>query len=197
MSKQARPPPPRSSHRSPRQRRFRSRPLLPRPRPPILRRPRFGRRRPTPRLPCSCPDGTLPAQRPHPPAATLPHPVSLPSPAWKPLHLPSAAAPSEAAAKPIGAPNAEAANPAPVASLPPLGPAVEVATPPTPPPITALAPPLPHAAEPPPERSLELSDLWHPYRAVKKGLNWAGDQLPVIGGDDCEARAPANPPRRG
>jgi hypothetical protein len=142
------------------------------------------------------PNPTPALQLPEPPAASLPQPVSLPSPAWKPLHLPSAAAPSEAAAKPIGAPYAEAANPAPAASLPPLGPAIEVATPPTPPPITALAPPLPHAAEPPPERSLELSDLWHPYRAVKKGLNWAGDQLPVIGGDDGEARPPATPPRR-
>jgi hypothetical protein len=39
-----------------------------------------------------------------------------------------------------------------------------------------------------------LSDLWHPYQAVKKGLNWAGDQLPVIGADDGEARSHATPP---
>jgi WAS/WASL-interacting protein len=88
-------------------------------------------------------------------------------------------------------------NPAPPAALPPLGPAIEVATPPTPPlapapPIAALAPP---AAEPPPQRSLELSDLWHPYRAVKKGLNWAGDQLPIIGGDVAEPSSPT-PSRR-
>jgi hypothetical protein len=126
-------------------------------------------------------------QLPEPPAASLPEPASLPSPGWKPLGLPSAPAPSEATAKPIGAPNGAASNPAPVAALPPL----EVGTPP----IAALASP-PSAAEPPPPRSLELSDLWHPYRAVKKGLNWAGDQLPVIGGDDGEARPPAIPPRR-
>src|SRR6202035_2877992 len=122
-----------------------------------------------------------------------------------------AAVPSEVTAKPIGAPNAEASDPAPAASLPPLGPAIEVAVAPPPPaiaaappprrpiaparPIAARAPPLPPPAAPPPERSLELSDLWHPYRAVKKGLNWAGDQLPVIGGDDGEARPPATPPR--
>jgi hypothetical protein len=92
-------------------------------------------------------------------------------------------------------------NSAPAAALPPLGPAIEVAVSPTPPPlapappIAALAHPLPPAAAPPPERSLELSDLWHPYRAVKKGLDWAGDQLPIIGGDAAEPSAPA-PPRR-
>jgi hypothetical protein len=140
-------------------------------------------------------------QLPDPPAANLPQPVSLPSPAWKPLHLPSAAAPSEVTAKPIGAPNAEASNPAPAASLPPLGPAIEVAVPPSPPPIApappiaGVAPSLPHATEPPPERSLELSDLWHPYRAVKKGLDWAGDQLPVVGGEGPEP-SPAASPRR-
>jgi hypothetical protein len=147
------------------------------------------------------PKPTPALQLPEPPAASLPEPASLPSPAWKPLHLPSAAAPNEAAAKPIDVPNAEMSSPAPAASLPPLGPAIEVATPPSPPPIppappiAVLAPPLPHATEPPPERSLELSDLWHPYRAVKKGLNWAGDQLPVIGGDGPEPLPPA-PPRR-
>jgi hypothetical protein len=140
-------------------------------------------------------------QLPEAPTASLPQPASLPSPAWKPLQLPSAPAPSEAAAKPNVAPHAEISNPAPVAALPPLGPAIEVAVPPMPhpiapaPPIAALAPPVPPAPAPPPERSLEFSDLWHPYRAVKKGLNWAGDQLPVIGGDDGEARPTATPPR--
>jgi hypothetical protein len=140
-------------------------------------------------------------QLPEPPAASLPYPAALPSPAWKPLQLPSAAAPSEAAAKPVGVPNSEMSNPAPAAALPPLGPAIEVAVSPTPPPlapappIAALAHPLPPAAAPPPERSLEISDLWHPYRAVKKGLDWAGDQLPIIGGDAAEPSPPAAPRR--
>jgi hypothetical protein len=147
------------------------------------------------------PNPTPALQLPEPPAANLPQPASLPSPAWKPLQLPSAPAPSEAAAKPIGTPNAETSHPAPVAALPPLGPAIDVAAPPMPhpiapaPPIVALAPPLPPAPAPPPERSLEFSDLWHPYRAVKKGLDWAGDQLPVIGGEG-PGPSPAAPPRR-
>jgi hypothetical protein len=28
--------------------------------------------------------------------------------------------------------------------------------------------------------------LWHPSRAVEKGLNWAGDQLPRFGKSDPE-----------
>jgi hypothetical protein len=79
--------------------------------------------------------------------------------------------------------------------LPPLGPAVEVSTPPIPPehvaspPIQAAAPApaaRPAIDAPPSARSLELSDMWHPYRAVKKGLNWAGDQVSVITGDGAE-----------
>ena len=159
-------------------------------------------------------------QPPERPTASPPDPASLPSPTWKPLQLPSTpipseaavkqvrtpnvppvAAPSEAALKPIVPASAESANPAsaPVVALPPLAPAIEVATPPMPPEspapkIVALPPPLPAAAEPP-RGSLELSDLWHPYRAVKKGLNWAGDQLPAIGADRAEGRLPAQPPR--
>src|SRR2546423_881810 len=55
----------------------------------------------------------------------------------------------------------------------------------------AAAPPV-QAAIPPPSPGLEFSDIWHPYRAVKKGLNWAGDQVPVIGGAN-EVR-PTEPP---
>jgi hypothetical protein len=88
--------------------------------------------------------------------------------------------------------------------LPPLGPPIEVSTPPTPPDRVAAQPPKSVTALPPtapapppkadgsPQHSLELSDIWHPYRAVKKGINWAGDQLPAIGGDGAEAR-PAPP----
>lgn len=39
--------------------------------------------------------------------------------------------------------------------------------------------------------SLEFSDVWHPYRAVKKGLHWAGEQVPVIGGDEAAPHAAA------
>src|SRR5204863_9026568 len=83
---------------------------------------------------------------------------------------------------------------------PASGRARDVAAPPLPPErvpgpvVVALAPPLPVPASPP-QRSLELSDLWHPYRAVKKGLNWAGDQFPVIGGDNGDAAPPATTPR--
>jgi hypothetical protein len=53
----------------------------------------------------------------------------------------------------------------------------------------------PPAKEPP--RNLEISDIWHPYRAVKKGLDWAGDQVPAIGVGDAgprpRAAAPAGP----
>jgi len=143
------------------------------------------------------------AQLPDRPTASLPDPAPLPSPTWKPLQLPSVPpvpAPSEAALKPIVPASAESAAPgsASVAVLPPLAPAIEVATPPMPPEspapkIVALPPPPPAAAEPP-RGSLEFSDLWHPYRAVKKGLNWAGDQLPVIGEDHAEARPPVSPP---
>jgi hypothetical protein len=152
-------------------------------------------------------------QLPERSTASLPHPTSLPSPSWKPQQLPNAPAageatakpaptPSTSAAAPIDAPSAGVSNPVspPIATLPPLGPAIDVATPPMPPErvpapaVVALAPPPPVTA-PPPQHSLELSDLWHPYRAVKKGLNWAGDQLPVIGADSGDAAPPATPPR--
>jgi hypothetical protein len=146
-------------------------------------------------------------QPPERPTASLPDPAPVPSPTWKPLQLPSAPAPSEATAKPMPAPsapapNTEASNPTPpaVAALPPLGPAIDVAQPPMPPervraPEVVTLPPPPSPAAAPPPHSLELSDFWHPYRAVKKGLNWASDQLPVIGGDGGESRPPAPAPR--
>jgi hypothetical protein len=36
--------------------------------------------------------------------------------------------------------------------------------------------------------------VWHPYRAVRKGLNWAGEQVPVIGGDGAEPQPPKRHP---
>jgi fused signal recognition particle receptor len=149
-------------------------------------------------------------QLPERPLASLPHPASLPG---KPLRLPSVAEPGDATGKPALAPgmsapgalealSAEASNraPPPAATLPPLGPAINVATPPMPPervpaPAVVAPPPAPPVTAPAPQRSLELSDLWHPYRVVAKGLNWAGDQLPVIGGDGDGARPAATPPR--
>jgi hypothetical protein len=79
--------------------------------------------------------------------------------------------------------------------LPPIGPAIEVAAPPMPPPTHALSAPV---AAPPASAALaatskdapnglELSDVWHPYRAVKKGLHWAGEQVPLIGDGDGDA----------
>ena len=41
----------------------------------------------------------------------------------------------------------------------------------------------------------EISDVWHPVRAVRKGMDWAGDQLPDLGSDkpatEVHAKAPA------
>ena len=91
-------------------------------------------------------------QLPEPPAANLPQPAALSAPAWKPLQRPGAPAPSEAAAKPVGAPSGEASNPAPVGSLPPLGPAVEVAQRVLPQALHTL-PQRENAAEKPPARN--------------------------------------------
>jgi len=122
-------------------------------------------------------------------------------PALKP-----AALPSEAVLHPAPAGDAESAKPSRAApeavALPPLRPAIEVASPPAPPaeipmpPAQFMAPPFP--APPPsvpavkwatlkePPSSLEVSDLWHPGRAVQKGLHWAGKQVPLIGDADAE-----------
>jgi hypothetical protein len=75
-----------------------------------------------------------------------------------------------------------------------MGPAVAVATPPSPPLLDLSPTPIPSnhgparietAAAPPPNKSggMEISDIWHPTRAVRKGIEWAGDQLPDFGGD--------------
>ncbi|HEX6442748.1 MAG TPA: hypothetical protein VF007_11215 [Stellaceae bacterium] len=145
----------------------------------------------SPAPPAPPPKPALAAQPPEPRAPSQPDITALPAPSWKPLTLPGGPAPSEAAVKPAGVP-AEPVPPA-TAALPPLGPPIEVSTPPTPPERIA-APPTQAAAPPPghptdsasPARSLELSDMWHPYRVVKKGLNWAGDQVTVITGDGAE-----------
>jgi hypothetical protein len=134
-----------------------------------------------------------PALASQPPESRAPNPsetAALPAPTWKPLALPSAPAPSEAAVKPAAA----LAEPPPsaTAALPPLGPAIEVAAPPTPPEHVALPPAHPADAAPP-ARSLELSDMWHPYRAMKKSLNWAGDQVSAVTGDGDEQPAKRHP----
>ncbi len=127
----------------------------------------------------------------------------------------------EAAVKPVPAANPGSAPPgaspapSPAAALPPLGPAIEVA--PIPPAraaappaaassaIEAAAPSKPARAEAPPvpagpanqagpARIWELSDIWHPTRAVEKGLHWAGEQVPAIGGDAVKPRSPATAP---
>jgi hypothetical protein len=138
-------------------------------------------------------------QFPERPTASLPDPATPPSPALKPAPPPGAPTPNEAGLKPDLLTPAEPPATVPsVVALPPLGPAIEVGTLPSPPERVAAPPMRPatappvQAAMPPPSRGLEFSDIWHPYRAVKKGLNWAGDQVPVIGGAN-EVR-PTEPP---
>jgi hypothetical protein len=142
---------------------------------------------------------------PEPPAQPLlPSAASLPSPALKPAPLPS-----EAILNPTPAPPPDAApSPAPqqAAGLKPLGPAIDVASPPMPPVETPIPPT--RAAMPPaaaietattegPPGGLELRDVWHPGRAVEKGLHWAARQVPLIGDADAEPHsktaAPAAP----
>lgn len=137
---------------------------------------------------------------PEPPAlVALPGPDSLPAPALRPAALPAAEPgrpepPKGAAAPPD--PTADITKPeAPLAILPPLGSPIEVAEPPVPPaasteplvPGKAAGParvtPEDSTAASPPADSWQLSDVWHPGRAVAKGLHWAGDQLPAIGDD--------------
>lgn len=148
---------------------------------------------------------------PEPPAMALPPTDALPPPVLRPAALPSEAAlrPAAPAARHPAAlpadqsaavtPPPTPAAPAPFA-LPPLGPAIEVDAPPTPPTADALPLPAPHAdtaglskrpppTQPPstaPRGGLEISDLWHPGRAVRRGLHWAGRQVPVIGDGDGE-----------
>jgi hypothetical protein len=99
---------------------------------------------------------------------------------------------SEAAIAPLDAPAAGK----PSTALAPLGPPVEVAAPPASPAsppaepaavsprrtVLASVPP-PSTSSPGKTASWELSDVWHPGRVMKKGLHWAGEQLPDIGGD--------------
>jgi hypothetical protein len=152
---------------------------------------------------------------PEPPATVaLPPLDALPPPALKPAFLPReaatppvapsvprrAAVPEDASAALTPVPSLPA-TPAPV-TLPPLGPAIEVDAPPTPPSADALPPPAPAAAiapmkkppatKPPstePPGGIEISDLWHPGRAVRRGLHWAGRQVPLVG-DDNEKPTP-------
>ena len=142
-------------------------------------------------------------------APMAPPAAALPVPALKPTALPPTALPSEAALHPLPAPTGEPAptgrlySPPPAAALPPLGPAIEVAAPPTPPPpipapaARSAALPYPEVraatAEEPPG-SLEFSDVWHPNRAVKKGLHWVGEQVPVIGDSDAGPLQPRAAP---
>jgi hypothetical protein len=125
----------------------------------------------------------------------------------KPAAMPDAAAGGKPAAKPeppppASAPTAIAAVPPPAisdvpaaVSLPPIGKPIEVSLPPAPPTapppdVTVAAPSRESAAAVPAKSdSLALSDLWHPTRAVAKGIHWAGEQLPVTGGDADKPRA--------
>ena len=136
------------------------------------------------------------ASLPQPPAVVaLPSPAAMPTPALKPTALPAL---PPATVRGEAAPTA--ATPA---ALPPIGPAIEVSAPPMPPapnyalPSAVAAPPVPAALaaiskEAP--SSLELSDVWHPYRAVKKGLHWAGEQVPLIGDSDAAPHPGPAPP---
>jgi hypothetical protein len=135
---------------------------------------------------------------PEPPAQpALPSAASLPAPPLKPASLPS-----EATLNPTPAPPPVAApSPAPqqAVGLKPLGPAIDVASPPTPP-TRAAAPPsaaIKTATTEGPPSGFELGDVWHPGRAVEKGLHWAAKQVPLIGDADAEPHsktaAPAAP----
>jgi hypothetical protein len=151
---------------------------------------------------------------PDPPSASLPSPAALPTPILRPAALPPAASPPAALppSVPIAAPGEAVAKPEATAKpeppatlgatatapLPPLGAAIDVASPPAPRPSAAAAPPAPApGGEPDKRQPWELSDVWHPTRAVEKGLGWAGDQLPLIGGASAEtpprAALPAGP----
>lgn len=163
----------------------------------------------SPRPSAAAPVAALPTL-PEPPAEpNLPRSEALPSPAFKPLALPKPAA-SEAAVHPAPEPQPAAveepppAKPAATAALPPLDPPIEVAAPPTPPaaasePVPAavrVAPPTALPQAPRKDGGLEISDIWHPGRAVDKSLHWAGRQLPLIGDADAKPHpAPIAAPR--
>ncbi|HTV88741.1 MAG TPA: hypothetical protein VME41_06970 [Stellaceae bacterium] len=116
-------------------------------------------------------------------------PASTPAPAPAPSET---AAPSshEAVSRPATSPTAPAADAAasgaqPSPALPPLGPALVVAPPPSPPvpppsaaPEVASLPPQSHADARPQRSDWQFSDIWHPARALRKGIDWAGDRLP-------------------
>ena len=161
---------------------------------------------------------------PEPTQLALPNPASMPMPALKPTALPSHPHPApqageperqiEAAVNPAPAQHAGPAlpgassAPSPASTLPSLGPAIEVAAPQEPPARTATAPATarrPATPEPPrvaagptnqtePPRTWELSDIWHPTRAVEKGLHWAGEQVPGTGSGVATARPPVTAP---
>lgn len=150
------------------------------------------------------PAATAPTLPEAPEPAVLPRSDTLSAPALKPAAVPSedlarpvaepAHQPSEAALRPAATP-ADPPPPAPAAALPPLGPAIEVTSPPAPaaiPETTArVTPPLqPEPSAKAPANDIELSDVWHPGRAVEKGLHWAGRQIPLVGSDDATPPAP-------
>jgi DNA polymerase III subunit gamma/tau len=154
--------------------------------------------------------------------ASMPLPALKPT-ALTPQPPPPPEAGEDRAGAEVAVNPAPAAKPAPASpgtlttALPPLGPAIEVAAPRAPPAGAAAPPaaanPAVEAASPPrpmrdegqpiparpanqagPDRTWKLSDVWHPGRAIKKGLHWAGGQVPAIGSDTVEARPPAPAP---
>ena len=149
----------------------------------------------------------LPSEAATKPMATPPADATALAAPDSPNAAPAQPAPSPPAMPLHGARADDAPAPAlpPVAALPPLAPAIDVAAPPTPPArlpapptrVTALpgagrSPEFPAKRTTPSEQSsggLELSDVWHPGRAVEKGLDWAGRQVPLIGDSDPEPHA--------
>ncbi|MBV9828334.1 MAG: hypothetical protein JO001_22095 [Alphaproteobacteria bacterium] len=138
-------------------------------------------------------------------SAQLPTSANMPAPALKPTALPSepikatvAVGHEQSAPGPIE--DASLSKPPAAPPLLPIGPAISLDQPPSPPQVAAAAPHDTSNATPdridvptPPHKDsagLELSDMWHPSRAVSKSLNWASDQLPDLGGD-----TPHTPPR--
>ena len=146
-----------------------------------------------------------------PQAAERPMPPPAPRAEAAPLPTPAALLPTPAARPKLK----------PTAALPPLGPAVEVTSLPLPPASSAaakalLAAPAAHAApavapvQPlpafpdaaranaaPPARNdngWQLSDIWHPTRAVRKGLDWAHQQVPHLGDDAAALPFPNTSP---
>lgn len=185
---------------------FASRPVLPAAPPSLSPTPTHVSLSPARARPAAPASAVAPAVLlPEPPGeSSLPSAASLPAPALKP-----ASVPSEATLNPTPAPAPDAApSPAPqqAVGLRPLGPAIDVASPPTPPvqipipPTRAAVPPaaaIETATTEGPPSGFELGDVWHPGRAVEKGLHWAAKQVPPIGDAEIEphskAAAPAAP----